>query len=135
MARYKYPKDETAMLPAVVAARLREIERQFSSLPEFARAAGISLAALHILRSGNGNPTSRSLEHIASRLGISIWTLLGVEPVQIANSLAREGLKLNEIREFIARQKKNTINGQTASLRAEDKAEPSGKFRTNAINR
>lgn len=110
MAQFPYPKNENAILAAVVAVRLRELERHYPTLRHFAKAAGISIGTLHVLRSGDGNPTTRSLERIASKLGMSIWTLLGVEPVHITTTLSREGLNLTEIRAFIARQREQIVD-------------------------
>lgn len=105
MPKYVHPKDESSLLAAILAVRLREIEAQYPNLREYAKAAGVSFSTLHSLRTGEGNPTFRSVERIASKLGISVLALLGVEAVQVSAALAREGLDLNEIRQFIARKK------------------------------
>jgi transcriptional regulator with XRE-family HTH domain len=108
VAQFPYPKSDESVLAMLLATRLRELEKGFSGLRSFAKAAGISLATLHFLRTGTTNPTFRTVERIAERLNMPVWSLLGLSPDPSVQTLEREGLKLSEIRQYLDRQKRAT---------------------------
>ena len=58
---------------------------------------GVSLGTLSALRSGHGNATLQTLETLARNLGISVWTLLGIQDDVVKGSLERFGLEYSEI--------------------------------------
>jgi transcriptional regulator with XRE-family HTH domain len=108
VAQFPYPKSDESVLAMLLATRLRELEKGFSGLRSFAKAAGISLATLHFLRTGTTNPTFRTVERIAERLNMPVWSLLGLSPDPSVQTLEREGLKLSEIRQYLDRQKQGS---------------------------
>ena len=50
---------------------------------QFAKVIGVSLPQLYLMLRGDANPSLLIVIEIARRLGIGIWELLGVEPMQV----------------------------------------------------
>ena len=61
------------------------------------RNAGFPAAPFTALRSGHGNATLQTLETLARNLGISVWSLLGIQDDVVKESLGRFGLEYCEI--------------------------------------
>jgi transcriptional regulator with XRE-family HTH domain len=57
----------------------------------------VSRGMLSALRSGHGNATLQPLETLARNLGISVWSLLGIQDDVVRGSLERFGLEYREI--------------------------------------
>ena len=49
---------------------------------QFAKVTGVSLPQLYLMLRGDSNPSLLIVIEIASRLGVGMWELLGVEPTQ-----------------------------------------------------
>ena len=59
---------------------------------QFAKFIGVSLPQLYLMLRGDSNPSLLIVIEIARRLGVGMWELLGVEPMQVeepAGSLGR----------------------------------------------
>jgi transcriptional regulator with XRE-family HTH domain len=56
---------------------------------QFAKVIGVSLPQLYLMMRGNSNPSLLVVAEIAKRLGIGMWELLGVEPIQSKDNGAR----------------------------------------------
>jgi transcriptional regulator with XRE-family HTH domain len=50
---------------------------------QFAKVIGVSLPQLYLMLRGDSNPSLLIVIEIARRLGIGMWELLGVEPMQV----------------------------------------------------
>ena len=56
---------------------------------QFAKVIGVSLPQLYLMLRGDSNPSLLVVAEIARRLGIGMWELLGVEPIQVKDPMAR----------------------------------------------
>jgi transcriptional regulator with XRE-family HTH domain len=56
---------------------------------QFAKIIGVSLPQLYLMLRGDSNPSLLIVAEIARRLGIGMWELLGVEPIQDEKPMAR----------------------------------------------
>lgn len=56
---------------------------------QFAKIIGVSLPQLYLMLRGDSNPSLLVVAEIARRLGIGMWELLGVEPIQVKGFMAR----------------------------------------------
>ena len=84
-------------LQVVLALRLRQLSAGYGTLDDFAAKCGVSRGTLSALRSGHGNATLQTLETLARNLGISVWSLLGIQDDVVRGSLERFGLEYREI--------------------------------------
>jgi transcriptional regulator with XRE-family HTH domain len=84
-------------LQVVLALRLRQLSAGYGTLDDFAAKCGVSRGTLSALRSGHGNATLQTLETLARNLGISVWSLLGIQDDVVRGSLERFGLEYCEI--------------------------------------
>jgi len=84
-------------LQVVLALRLRQLSAGYGALDDFAAKCGVSRGTLSALRSGHGNATLQTLETLARNLGISVWSLLGIQDDVVSGSLKRFGLEYCEI--------------------------------------
>lgn len=55
---------------------------------QFAKIIGVSLPQLYLMLRGDSNPSLLIVAEIARRLGIGMWELLGVEPIQDEKPMA-----------------------------------------------
>jgi transcriptional regulator with XRE-family HTH domain len=56
---------------------------------QFAKVIGVSLPQLYLMLRGDSNPSLLIVIEIARRLGIGMWELLGVEPMQVEDPVGR----------------------------------------------
>jgi transcriptional regulator with XRE-family HTH domain len=72
-------KQMTKSIAAIVKQKYAEsgLEKE-----EFAKLIGISLPQLYLMLRGDSNPSLLVVVEIARRLGVGVWELLGVEPLQ-----------------------------------------------------
>ena len=84
-------------LQVILALRLRQLSAGYGALDDFAAKCGVSRGTLSALRSGHGNATLQTLETLARNLGISVWSLLGIQDDVVRGSLERFGLEYREI--------------------------------------
>ncbi len=84
-------------LQVILALRLRQLSAAYGTLDEIAGKCGVSLGTLSALRSGHGNATLQTLETLARNLGISVWSLFGIQDDVVRGSLERFGLEHCEI--------------------------------------
>jgi transcriptional regulator with XRE-family HTH domain len=84
-------------LQVILALRLRQLSAGYGTLDDFAAKCGVSRGTLSALRSGHGNATLQTLETLARNLGISVWSLLGIQDDVVKGSLERFGLEYCEI--------------------------------------
>jgi transcriptional regulator with XRE-family HTH domain len=83
----------------ILALRLRQLSAAYGTLDDIAAKCGVSRGTLSALRSGHGNATLQTLETLARNLGISVWSLLGIQDDDdvVRGSLERFGLEYREI--------------------------------------
>jgi transcriptional regulator with XRE-family HTH domain len=84
-------------LQVILALRLRQLSAGYGTLDDLAAKCGVSRGTLSALRSGHGNATLQTLETLARNLGISVWSLLGIQDDVVRGSLERFGLEYCEI--------------------------------------
>ena len=79
-------KQMTKNLSMVVKRKYAESELDKE---QFAKVIGVSLPQLYLMLRGDSNPSLLIVIEIARRLGIGMWELLGVEPMQVEEPVGR----------------------------------------------
>jgi len=108
---YKRKSTESeGWLRVILALRLRQIEKKYANYDEFVEKAGVSKSTLYLLLNAKSNPTFQTLETLAVSLEIPIWSLLGIDEQMAERNLLSHGLKVQEIRDFVAEGHKSRLN-------------------------
>ena len=81
-------------LQVILALRLRQLSAGYGALDDFAAKCGVSRGTLSALRSGHGNATLQTLETLARNLGISVWSLLGIQDDVVRGRSSASGLSI-----------------------------------------
>ena len=84
-------------LQGILALRLRQLSAGYGAFDDFAAKSGVSRGTPSALRSDHGNATLQTLEMLPRNLGISVWSLLGIQDDVVRGSLERFGLEYCEI--------------------------------------
>lgn len=90
-------------LTCLLALRLRQLEDTFGSYREFAERTGLSRGTLQLLRSGRGNPTFQTLTTLSESLGVSVWSLLGIQDENLRSNIEAFGLPYEQIQQQLSR--------------------------------
>jgi transcriptional regulator with XRE-family HTH domain len=78
-------------LQVILALRLRQLSAAYGTLDDIAAKCGVSRSTLSALRSGHGIATLQTLETLARNLGISVWSLIGIQDDVVSGSSSASG--------------------------------------------
>jgi transcriptional regulator with XRE-family HTH domain len=74
---YKRRGQETGFLKTMLALKLREIEHQYESYKAFVEATKLSNTIVFHLMRGTTSPSAKTIESLATNLGVHVHDLLG----------------------------------------------------------
>ena len=93
-----------SLATAIVVARMRREQANYSSVAAFAKRLGISEGTYNLLVSGATNPTIDTLEKIAAGLGLTFYELIGnIDTETLRRRLAKVRLDHDAIVQSVER--------------------------------
>ena len=95
-------EDAHGLLRIVLALRLKQIEESYPNYADFVAKTGLSRGTLYALRQGDSNPTFQTVERLARFLGMSVFSLLGINEEVARSSILGHGFDYNGIKESVA---------------------------------
>ena len=96
---------EHSILAHILAIRLQQLEAQSSDAESFIAKLGVGRGTSFDLLRGQGNPTLRTIERVASRLDQSLFELVGLTDADLRRATKRVGIDYDELKAALAERK------------------------------
>lgn len=101
-----------SILSEMLAIRLQQLEIEHGGMEAFYAKSGLARGTYYQVLRGLGNPTLKTIEKIAGRLGMSAMELLGFEIDDARRALKKNGVDYDELASAI--RKKNEADRRVA---------------------
>jgi len=105
MAEAENNDDSETWMRVLLALRINQIAKEYPDTIEFAKKAGVSRATLFLIRKGQGNVTLETLGKLAANLDVSVWSLFGINDVDLRKGTEAFGLRYEDVRARVALEK------------------------------
>lgn len=98
----KRSEGEHSILAQIIAIRLRQLEAQSPDVESVIKKLGVGRGTYFDLLHARGNPTLRTVERVAARLGQSVFELIGFTDSEVRRAVGRLGIDYDELQAALA---------------------------------